>query len=99
MIIKFKAYACMKDKECGWKRIEESIHETEIEAKKAALHLEGKYPECETGIHKYYIFRKEEWKKEQHTGVSNKDGRTKTWMTNDENGCVLLFERMHFEIL
>lgn len=34
MIIKFKAYACMKDKECGWKRIEESIHETEIEAKK-----------------------------------------------------------------
>ena len=46
MIIKFKAYACMKDKECGWKRIEESIHETEIEAKKAALHLEGKYPDA-----------------------------------------------------
>ena len=42
---------------------------------------------------------KKNGKKEQYTGVSNKDGRTKTWMTNDENGCVLLFEGMHFEIL
>lgn len=44
MIIKFKAYACMKDKECGWKRIEESIHETEIEAKKSCLTFRGKIP-------------------------------------------------------
>ena len=37
MIIKL-SICLYKDKECGWKRIEESIHETEIEAKKAALH-------------------------------------------------------------
>ena len=81
MIIKFKAFASIKDKECGWKRIAESIHETEPEAKEAVLHFAGKYPE------------------EQYTGVSIKDGRTKTWMTNEENGCVLLFEGRHFEIL
>lgn len=99
MIIKFKAFSSIKDKECGWKRIVESIHETEPEAKEAVSHFAEKYPECETGIHKYYIFSKEEWRKEQYTGVSIKDGRTKTWMTNEGNGCVLLFEGRHFEIL
>lgn len=82
MTIKFKAFVAIEDKECGWKRILESIYETELEAKEATLHFAGKYPECVTGIHKYYILSKEEWRKEQYTGVSYEDGMIKTWMEN-----------------
>lgn len=63
MTIKFKAFVTMEDKECGWNRIIESMHDTELESKEAALHFDEKYPECATGIHKYYIFSKEEWRK------------------------------------
>ena len=98
MIIKFKAFVAVKDSN-GWKRIEESIHETEEEAQKAADDFVKKYKEAATGTHKYYVISRKEWANEQHKGVSITDGKTKTWMTNEGNGCVLLFEGVHFKIV
>ena len=97
MIIKFKAFVAVKNGN-SWKRLEESIHQTEEEAQKAATDFIEKYKEVSTGVHKYYIFSQEEWNKEQYKSVSLSDGKTKTWMTNEGDGCVLLFERVHFEI-
>lgn len=98
MIIKFKAYVAFKNDKDNWKRIKESIHETEEEAKKAASAFAKVYKKASIGIHKYYVIFKKEWFNEQYRGVSHKDGKTKTWMTNEGNGCVLLFEGLHFEI-
>lgn len=99
MIIKFKAYAAIKSGKDGWERISESIHETEEEAKKVVADFAETYKEASTGIHKYYIFTCKEWENEMYKGVSLADGKTKTWMTNEGNGCVLLFEKIHFEIV
>lgn len=98
MVIKFKAFAVIKDNG-SWKRIAESVHETEEEAKKAAAGFTKTYSIGTTGTHKYYVFTQEEWENEVYKGVSTSDGKTKTWMTNEGNGCVLLFEGKHFEIL
>lgn len=99
MIIKFKAYAVIKSGKDGWKRISESIHETEEEAKKAVAEFAETHKEASTGIHKYYIITRKEWANEQYKGVSLADGKTKTWMVNEGNGCALLFEGVHFEIV
>lgn len=98
MIIKFKAFVAVKDGN-GWKRLEESVHETEKEAQKAADNFVKKYKEATTGTHKYYVISHKEWNNEQYKGVSFADGKTKTWMTNEGNGCALLFEGVHFEIV
>lgn len=50
------------------------------------------------GVHKYYIISRKEWANEQYKGISIEDEKTKTWITNEGNGCVLLFEGVHFEI-
>lgn len=99
MNIKFKAYVAIKNNNNGWKRVEESIHETEEEAQHATIELTKKYSEATAGTHKYYILSRKEWKNEQYKGVSIKDGKTKTWMVNEGNGCALLFEGVHFEIV
>ena len=98
MIIKFKSFVAAKEKN-NWKRIAESIHETEAEAQKAASDFAKTYSGSATGTHKYYIFTHKEWENEMYKGISLSDGKTKTWMTNEGNGCVLLFEGKHFEIL
>lgn len=97
MIIKFKAFAAAREGN-GWKRIEEPTHKTEEEAKKASAEFAKSHGESTTGTHKYYIISRKEWANEQYKGVSLADGKTKTWMTNEGNGCVLLFEGVHFEI-
>ena len=99
MIVKFKAFATVKEEKYGWKRIAESTHETEIEAEKAAADFSKIFSGITVGTHKYYIINQKEWDNEHYKGVSLTDGKTKTWMTNDGNGCTLLFEGMHFEIL
>ena len=99
MTIKFRAYAAIKDDKGEWKRLEQSTHEAEKDAEKAIADFSKKYKGSETGIHKYYIISRKEWKNERYTGVSLEDGKTKTWMTNEGNGCVLLFESTHFEIV
>lgn len=99
MIIKFKAYATIKNDNNRWKRLEESIHETEEEAKHTASDFAKKYSEATTGTYKYYILSRKEWANEQYKGVSIKDGKTKTWMVNEGNGCALLFEGVHLEIV
>lgn len=103
MIVKFKAYAAIKNKDGNtnhtWNRVAESLHETEKEAQSAASLLQKKYKDAVAGIHKYYILTKNEWNKEQYKGVSVEDNNTKTLMMNEGNGCVLLFEGIHFEIL
>ncbi len=98
MIIKFKAYAVIRDKNDKWKRIAETIHDTEEEAKKAAANLAEAYKGSETGSHKYYVIDSKEWENMYYKGVSIRDGKTKTLMVN-ENGCALLFEGIHFEII
>lgn len=98
MIIKYKAYATIKDGKDGWKRIKESICDTEDEAKKFASDFAEMHKEASTGIHKYYVISRKEWSNEQYTGISINDGKTKTWMINEGDGPVLLFEGIHFEI-
>ena len=89
---------CITYENDKWKRIAETIHDTEEEAEKAAANFAEAYKGSKTGIHKYYIIDQKEWKKEHYKGVSIRDGKTKTLMVN-ENGCVLLFEGIHFEII
>lgn len=98
MIIKFKAYAVINDENDKWKRIAETIHNTEEEAKKAAANFAEAYKGSKTGIHKYYIITRKEWENEHYKDVSL-NGKTKTWMINEGNGCVLLLEGVHFEIV
>lgn len=98
MTIKFKAFVAVKDEKDGWKRITESTHETETEAEKAATDFAKIHKGSTTGTHKYYIISRKEWENEQYKGVSLADGKTKTWMVNEGNGCTLLFEGIHFEI-
>lgn len=98
MIIKFKAFVAKKDGN-KWKRLAESTHGTEEEAKKATDNFLKIHSGSASGTHKYYIFTHKEWENEHYKGISIKDGKTKTWMTNEGNGCVLLFEGTHFEIM
>lgn len=64
MIIKFKAYVAIKSDNDGWKRLEESVHETEKEAQKAADNFAKKYKKATTGTHKYYVISRKEWNNE-----------------------------------
>ena len=98
MTIKFKAFAAVKGEKDEWKRIAESMHEIEKEAEKVAENYAKIHSDSVTGTHKYYIISRKEWADKQYKDVSLADGKTKTWMTNEGNGCVLLFEGTHFEI-
>lgn len=78
-------------------------YNTEEETKESAENFAKKYKDGNVkavyvGVHKYYIISRKEWANEQYKGVSIEDGKTKTWITNEGNGCVLLFEGVHFEI-
>lgn len=104
MIIKFRAFAKMENEKGESWRVNIYNYDTEEEAKEAAEKFAEKYKggnvkAAYVGVHKYYIISRKEWENEQYKGVSLSDGKTKTWMTNEGNGCVLLFEGMHFEIV
>lgn len=103
MTIKFRAFAKMEDEKGENWRVNISDYNTEEEAKEVAekfmeKYKDGKAKAIYAGVHKYYIISRKEWANEQYKGVSIEDGKTKTWMTNEGNGCVLLFEGVHFEI-
>lgn len=103
MTIKFRAFATMQDEQGKQWRVNIYNYGTEEEAQNAAKNYAEKYKNCwnkcvYAGVHKYYIISRKEWENEQYKGVSLVDGKTKTWMTNEGNGCVLLFEGVHFEI-
>lgn len=103
MIIKFRAFANMEDANGTKWRVNIYNYDTEKEAEIAAKKFLEKYRNgynraVYTGVHKYYIFSKKEWEKQVYKGVSIRDGKTKTWMTNEGSGTTLLFEGVHFEI-
>lgn len=100
----YLAYANMVDANCKRWRENISRHETEQAAEDAALKYAQKYNRMpvkaeHTGVHKFYTLSKEEWRNEQYTGTSFSDPSVRTWMTNEGNGSVLLFEGLHFEIV
>lgn len=103
MTIKFRAFAKMENEKGESWRVNIYNYDTEEEAKEATEKFAEKYKggnvnAVYVGVHKYYIISRKEWANEQYTGVSIEDGKTKTWMTNEGNGCTLLFEGVHFEI-
>lgn len=103
MVIEFRPFAKMENKEGKTWRVNICNYNTEEEAKEASKKFAEQYKNGDvratyTGVHRYYIISRKEWAKEQYKGVSLEDGKTKTWMTNEGNGCTLLFEGVHFEI-
>lgn len=103
MTIKFRAFAKMENEKGKIWRVNIYNYNTEEEAKEAAEKFAEKYKggnvkAVYVGVHKYYIISRKEWEKLTYTNVSIEDGKTKTWMMNEGNGCVLFFEGIHFEI-
>ena len=99
----YMAFATMTDGAKEW-RVNIGKYETEAEAEEIANKFAEKYKEGTplakyTGTHRFYTFTAEEWRKQQYTGKSIHDPKIRTWMTNEGNGCVLLFEHVHFEII
>lgn len=104
MITKYRAYAIMENQDGKEWRVNIYNYDTESEAIEAATKYAEKYSEFparakRTGVHKYYIIPRKEWSRKQYTSTSINDPNVKTWMTNEGNGCTLLFEGLHFEIV
>ena len=104
MTVSYMAYANMIDVNGKKWRVNISHHDTEQEAKEAALKFAELYSEMpvkaqHTGVNKFYSISSEEWAREQYTSTSITDPSVRTWMINEGMGCVLLFEGIHFEIV
>lgn len=103
MITKFRAFAKMQNGAGETWRVNIYNYDTEEEAKEAARKFAEKYnfPDLKAiyvGVHRYYILSRADWEKEKDMGYTGVDGKTKTWMFNEGNGCALLFEGVHFDI-
>ncbi len=100
MIIKFKAFANYRNGENARTRVDVAVCETEEKALDAAEKYAQENEGTDyIGVHKYYVIPEKEWDDMAYTSTSIRDGKTKTWMTNEGKGCVLLFEGLHFEIV